>query len=262
MMPPVLGRGAIRHKKINERRKKVYKKLFFTAVALTAVLVPLFITGVVAAQDENPNSSAKATALIGDLHVLAVAEAEDYDWDIDIDGSLFRPIMTQNIKTANDKDLFIDLSLQTGCYTMTQVKSKNMEKDTSLGMCDILVWVRVDGERVYPRGPIIFDSRIQRLSATLQGYIPDVDPDTGAIGEITVPEEIELFIGTLSAHAFNFIVEDLDPGMHEVKVYVMAISTAISQAGSAEARAMVGLGSMTIEEVRMVKGDDITDVGY
>ena len=76
------------------------------------------------------------------------------------------------------------------------------------------------------------------------------------------PEVIELFIGTLSAHSFNFIVEDLDPGMHEVKVYVMAISTAISQAGSAEARAMVGLGSMTIEEVRMVKGDDITDVGY
>jgi hypothetical protein len=244
--------------------KKVYKKLFITAITLCAVLVPLFISGVVSAADDNPNASAKATALIGDLNVLAIAHAEDppFDFDIDIDGSLFRPIMTQNIKTANDKDLFIDLSLQTGCYTMTQVKSKNMEKDTSLGMCDILVWVRVDGERVYPRGPIIFDSRIQRLSATLQGYIPDVDPDTGAIGEITVPEEIELFIGTLSAHSFNFIVEDLDPGMHEVKVYVMAISTAISEAGSAEARAMVGLGSMTIEEVRMVKGDDITDVGY
>jgi hypothetical protein len=257
MMPPVLGRGAIRHKKINERRKKVYKKLFFTAVALTAVLVPLFVTSVVAAEDEKPNASAKATALIGDLNVLAVAEAEDYDWDIDIDGSLFRPIMTQNIKTANDKDLFIDLSLQTGCYTMTQVKSKNMQKDTSLGMCDILVWVRVDGERVYPGGPIIFDSRIQSLSATLQGEISAVDPESGDI-TIGDPEVIELFIGTLSAHSFNFIVEDLDPGMHEVKVYVMAISTAISQAGSAEARAMVGLGSMTIEEVRMAKGDDIT----
>jgi len=231
-------------------------------VLIAALLTTLGVTGVFAT--ENPNASAKATAQIGYLDVEAVAESWDapfHHFDIDIDGSLFRPIMTQNIKVANDKDLFIDLALQTGTYVTTEVKSKNMVKDTSWGTCDILVWVKVDGifgEKVYPGYPIVFDSRIQRLSAELQGFIPSVDPDSGAIDPITEPEVIELLVGTMSAHSFNFIVEDLSPGMHEVQVCVLAVATAASQLGSAEAVAMVGLGSMTIEEVRMVKDDDIT----
>ena len=238
----------------------MYKKLFITAITLCAVLVPLFISGVVSAADDNPNASAKATALIGNLHVRAVARAEDPPFDIDFDFDAADPIFEQNIKVANGKDLFIDLALQTGCYTTTEVKSKGMEKDTSQGECQIWVWVIVDGlfqESVHPWYPIVFDERTQRLSATLQGEIESVDPDTG---EITIgePEIIELFIGTMSAHSFNFIVEDLSPGMHTVKVYVWATALAMSQEGSAEAKAVVGLGSMTIEEVRMVKGEDIT----
>ena len=233
-------------------------------VLIAALLTTLGVTGVFAT--ENPNASAKATAQIGYLDVLAVAECWDapfHHFDIDIDGSLFRPIMTQNIKVANDKDLFIDLALQTGCYTTTEVKSKNMQKDTSLGVCDINVCIVVDGlwrENVHPWYPITFDSRIQKLSAKLQGFIEGVDPVTHVPTLITIPEEIELFIGTMSAHSFNWIVEDLSPGMHTVKVYVWATTLAMSQDGSAEAVAVVGLGSMTIEEVRMVKGDDITDM--
>jgi len=223
------------------------------AIVLAVVLVAMLgATGVSAQQ--NPNASAKATAMFGDLDVRAVAEYPGdgwWDW-YDID---FAPIAEQTIKTANDKDLFIDLSLQTGCYTFTQVKSQGKVKDTSLGSCQIWVWVTVDGifgERVYPRWPMVFDSRIQVLSAELQGVITDTDPIT--IGE---PEVIELFIGTMSAHSFNFIVEDLDPGMHTIRVYVWATSMALGQEGSAEAIATVGLGSATIEEVRMVKGEDI-----
>jgi hypothetical protein len=233
------------------------------AMGLAIVLLLSLGVGSAFAADQNPNASAKATALIGGLDIRAVAQADDppFDIDGDFDGSLFSPIMTQKIKTSNAKDLFIDLALQTGCYTTTVVKSKNMQKDTSLGSCQIWVWITVDGifgERVYPRFPIIFDSRIQKLSATLQGEINfDVD---GHMVSITNPEIIELFIGTMSAHSFNFIVEDLEAGMHTVRVYVWATTLAMSQQGSAEAIATVGLGSMTIEEVRMVKGDDITDM--
>lgn len=236
------------------------KKLI--AIVLVIALVSTFAFGGVAAGDQNPNASAKATALFGDLDIRAVAQTDDPPFDIDIgfDGSMFSPIMEQNIKTANGKDLFINLALQTGCYTTTEVKSKNMNKDTSLGTCRIWVLVLVDGlwrETVHPWYPITFDSRTQKLSAELQGFIEDVDPETGDI-TITDREVIELFIGTMSAHSFNFIVEDLSPGMHTVKVYVWATTFAMSQEGSAEAIAAVGLGSMTIEEVRMVKGDDIT----
>jgi hypothetical protein len=230
------------------------------AIILAVVLVAMLgATGVFA--QENSNASAKATALIGDLDLRAVAKADDppFDWDIDFDGSMFRPIMTQKIKTANQKDLFIDLALQTGCYTTTEVKSRGMQKDTSSGTCSIYVWITVDGlfgERVYPWYPIVFDSRIQKLSATLQGEITGIDETNGVT--IEDPEVIELFIGTMSCHSFNFIVEDLEAGMHTIRVYVQAVSTAMSQQGSAEAIAAVGLGSMTVEEVRMVKGDDIT----
>jgi hypothetical protein len=222
-------------------------------VLIAALLTTLGVTGVFAT--ENSNASAKATAGFGYLDVRAVAEYPGdgwWDW-FDID---FAPVLTQQIKTANAKDLFIDLALQTGCYTTTEVKSKNMQKDTSLGACQIWVWITVDGlfgERVYPRWPIVFDSRIQRLSATLQGEITATEPIT--IGD---PEVIELFIGTMSCHSFNFIVEDLDAGMHTIRVYVWATSMALGQEGSAEAVAAVGLGSMTVEEVRMVKDDDIT----
>ena len=242
------------------------KKITMVALSVALILI-IGLVGVAAAGDENPNASAKATAVFGDLDLRAVADADDPPFDIDLgfDGSMFRPIMTQNIKTANGKDLFINLSLQTGCYTTTEVKSKNMKEDTSLGMCNINVVIVVDGlwqENVHPWYPITFDSRIQRLSATLQGFIEGVDPITLEPLEITIPEEIELFIGTMSAHSFNWIVEDLSPGMHTIKVYVWATTLAMSQEGSAEAIAVVGLGSMTIEEVRMVKGDDIHDVGY
>jgi len=222
-------------------------------VLIAALLTTLGVTGVFAT--ESPNASAKATAMFGYLDVRAVAEYPGdgwWDWfDIDV-----APIAEQTIKTANNKDLFIDLSLQTGCYTFTQVKSQGKVKDTSLGDCRIWVWITVDGifgERVYPGWPIVFDSRTQVLSAELQGVITGTDPIT--IGE---PEVIELFIGTMSCHSFNFIVEDLDPGMHTIRVYVWATSMALGQEGSAKAIAAVGLGSATVEEVRMVKDDDIT----
>ena len=232
------------------------RKVISLVVAVFLVTM-IVATGVVAA-DTNPNASAKATALVGELDVMAVAEYPGDGWWDWFDMDSQRPVLTQQIKTSNAKDLFIDLSLQTGCFTTTEVKSKNMKEDTSIAACQIWVWITVDGrfgERVYPRWPVIFDSRVQKLSATLQGEIPagwDGTPE-----QIVNEEIIELFIGTLSCHSFNFIVEDLEAGMHEIKVHVWATSETLGQLGSAKAVATVGLGSMTVEEVRMVKGDDI-----
>jgi hypothetical protein len=129
-----------------------------------------------------------------------------------------------------------------------------MVRDTSLGAGAILVKVDVDGTNTFPGYPIIFDSRIQVLSTVLQGEI-----GLDAEGEIEIldPEEIALFIGTLSAHSFNFIADNLSPGEHVVTVSVKGLTAAGSQQGSAAAIAAVGLGSMTVEEVRMVQGEEI-----
>ena len=221
------------------------------AIVLAVVLVAMVgATGVFA--QENPNASAKATAQITGLNVLSEAQTvsdDDPDWDTDLDWTLATNILTQNIKTANDKDLFIDVSLLSGLYTETNVKSKGGNKDTSAAVAVVLLKVEVDGVEAFP-GWIVYNGRVQVLSAVLQGIL---DTETG---NITAPEEIGLIIGTLSANSFNFIVDDLDAGMHEVEVSALCVTFAGSQAGSAKAKAVIGLGSVTIEEVRMVKGEN------
>lgn len=237
------------------------KKLISLSLAILLVTM-IVATGVVA--QENPNASAKATAMIKELCVFSCTHVDNPPFDIDGHCSAAVPILEQTIKTAQDKDLFIDASLQSGVFTGTTVKSKNMVKDTSVAAAAVLLWVVIDegeaNEQVaYPGYPIFYNARIQKLSATLQGEIESVNPDTGAI-TLGDPEVISLFIGTLSANSFNFIVQDLDSGMHKVTVYAACCTGGLSQQGSATAVAVIGLGSVTVQEVRMVRGEDAVTV--
>ena len=219
------------------------KKLI--AIGLAVVLVLTLGVGAVFAQgDENPNASAKATAQIAEVHVLSqtIGDPNSSGWTL---------ILDQTIKTANDKDLFIDASLLSGLYTKTNVKSKGGVKDTSSALAVVWLKVEVDGESAFP-GAIVYNARYQELSATLQGII-DITADPLII---TDPEEIELIIATASANSFNFIVPDLDAGMHDVEVWAKCSTEADSMEGNAKAIAVIGLGSVTVEEVRMVRGED------
>jgi hypothetical protein len=97
------------------------KKIIITAV-VTAMVLGLVGTGF-AANAGSP--SAKATAKIGYLDVFSCSESSTSDhWDFDTSEG-WNAVLTQTIKTVNPKDLFIDVSLQTGMYTFNQVKSKN-----------------------------------------------------------------------------------------------------------------------------------------
>jgi hypothetical protein len=214
------------------------KRIITIALAIVLVLM-MGATGVFAQQNEN--ASAKATAKIADISILSesTGDPDDTGWV---------SVLSQTIKTANDKDLFIDVSLQCGLYTETNVKSQG-SKDTSDADTEVWVKVMVDTDTAYP-GAIVFNSRYQKLSALLQGII---NTETGVV---TDPEEIELLLDTMTACSFNFIVEDLDAGMHTVTVKAKCATDASSMAGSAKAKASIGYGSVTVEEVRMVKGED------
>ena len=229
------------------------KKLITIALAIVLVLV-LCSTAVVA--QDSPNASAKATAQIQYLDVMSVAyttEPNDVTDIFDLDYDL--ELLEQTIKTANDKDLFIDVSLQSAVFTGTTVKSKNMNRDTSAAAAAVVLRVVIDegtaNEIVAFPGVIVYNARLQVLTAKLQGVIPTEWP-----GTITIPEEIGLFIGTMSANSFNFIVADLSSGMHTVTVQAACVSWVMNQQGCAQAVAVIGLGSMTVEEVRMVKGEN------
>ena len=217
------------------------KKIITIALAMVLVLM-LGATGVFA--QANENASAKATAQIAELHVISqtTGDPDNLDWVM---------ILDQTIKTANKKDLFIDASLLSALYTKTNVKSKGGVKDTSSALAVVWLKVEVDGNPAFP-GAIVYNARYQELSATLQGIIDSTDPIV--IGD---PEEIELIIATMSANSFNFIFPDLSSGMHLVEVFAKCSTAADSMEGDAKAIAVIGLGSVTVEEVRMVKNENV-----
>jgi len=187
------------------------------------------------------------------------------------------------IKTPNAKDLVMNVAMQTGLVTFTEVKSKGGNKDTSKAQASIQVRVviyDVDSSTLeviptshryaYPSSDngvndgsgVTYNSRTQVLSATFQGIIERCISDVGTIfinDDCLDPEEVSLLLETLSANSFNFIAANEGPGIKQIDVQAKAMAnTAMfgTEQGSAKGEAYVGLGSMLIETVRFVKDQD------
>jgi hypothetical protein len=207
------------------------RKSILIALAV-AMVVALGATAAVVGSEGQPAS--KATAVVGDVSIL---DSGDMGWTT---------ILDNTIKTGGQKDLFIDVSLECGLYTKTKVKSKGNVADTSTANAVVKVKVLVDTEEAYP-GEVVFCSREQELTAEFAGYFN---------GETTVNETLELVLDTMTANSFNFIIDDLDSGEHEVEVQAM-IDVSEAVADKTEAYATIGNGSVTIEEVRMIQDEDI-----
>jgi hypothetical protein len=194
------------------------------------------------------------------------------------------PGMTSDIRVPSQEDLVFDVALQCNLTTDTTVKSKGGNKDTSTAEAGVKVRVRIESldgdgnavpgtaEYAMPNADILQDAgtgvtycyRRQELSATLQGIIQnlacfvddDANPDTAPVfdpdaeGCLLDPEEIQLVLSTLSAHAFNFFTYDLTSGDYRVTVEANPETATGAEQGSSNAIALVGLGSMVIDEVR------------
>jgi hypothetical protein len=175
-------------------------------------------------------------------------------------------VLDTGLHTSQQKDLIMGVSLETGLFTRTLVKSKGGTQDTSTAEANVQVRVLIDAgtaaQRIAEPGVVTFDKRFQSLMAKLGGVLncTDVNGD-GVItfDECTLTdEEIELILSTLAAHAFNFVLDDLGSGDHTVTVQVRVTTNTSTQNGEAAATGAVGKGSVTVEEVRLVKGSDIT----
>jgi hypothetical protein len=167
-------------------------------------------------------------------------------------------ILSNTIKMASQKDLLVNVSLVSSLFTSTTVNSKNGITDTQSATAGVQVQVLLDGAPV-PPGPVVFAKRVQTLSATLQGIISGA-LTTDATGNIIInpalvtPEQITLILQTMSANSFEFIQGNVAVGMHTVQVQVM-INT--SSTTTASANALVGPGTFSAEEVRLVKGTEL-----
>jgi hypothetical protein len=108
----------------------------------------------------------------------------------------------------------------------------------------------------------VFDKRRQTLMAKLGGVLNCSDLDgEGIIGfdECTLTdEEIQLILDTKAAHSFNFVLDNLGSGTHTVRVLARITTDHGADTGTSSAAGLVGKGSLTVEEVRLVKDIDIT----
>lgn len=169
-------------------------------------------------------------------------------------------ILNTSIKTSEQKDLMLGVSLETGLFTRTLVKSKNGVADTQSAQAQVEVRVVLDpgtsAERTAEPGAVTFDKRFQQLMAVFGGVMNC--GDTNGDGIITVDEctftdeELELILDTMGAHHFNFALTDVGAATHTVKVQAR-VTTDASSLLQAGATGSVGKGAVTVEEVRLVK---------
>ncbi|MCH7620727.1 MAG: hypothetical protein IH870_02400, partial [Chloroflexi bacterium] len=233
------------------------------AVALMAVtfLAAISFAGQVQAQ---PNQDTGGM-FVPDLFVMDSVENQGWTTITGLEGWY---------KTANDKELVIDVSLECGLYTDTAVASKAGDKETAYAEAGVQVRVLIDGEYAAEPGIVTFCRRSQMLSATFQGLLTDVDgnvclttdPETL---DITIdedclrPEEVQLILDTTNANAFNFVAFDLAAGGEGHTIEVQSkISTDFvgedppkgngktSDGGTASANAVIGKGSAIVYETR------------
>ena len=192
----------------------------------------------------------------------------DSDW---------QTILRAQLKMANQKDLFINSSLQCGIVTDTTVKSLSGSEDSAEARATVRVRVKLtapDGTVSYaqpssgvdatntPTSGIVYCDRIQQLRAKFSGLGCTANTTTGEI-TCTNPEELQLILKTLNANAFNFVSPNRVSGVHRIEVQART-SANVSATGTngslGAANAFIGAGSVAVESVRMVKGNDGTTV--
>jgi len=179
----------------------------------------------------------------------------------------WQPILAQKIKTANDKGLAVTVSLECGLYTKTVVKTKAITKAEA--KASVKVRVLVDGAEADP-GPVTFCSRSSKTSAALSEIFTKPENETCFIAETDdeivkidpdclVHEELELLEDSMSAHSYFFYYESATPGDHMVTVEAVIDETTGAEgedtlAADQGAKAMLGNGSVLIEEIRLTHG--------
>ena len=234
---------------------------FLAAIALCFVFALSYLPqSRSAAQTSLPSS--KAALKMGNIAVM------DARLGAGSTKSGWQTMMSTVMKTSQQKDLVMTASMEVGLYTRTLVRSKLGTPDTSSASAGVEVRVVVDegtpNQRIAEPGDVIFGRRTQELTATFQGLIDgclSVDAATGAVilnPTCVTPETLQLVLDTMNASTFVFALPDMGSGVHTVKMQArMTLNTTV-QTGDVEARATIGKGSLAVEEVRLVKGADIT----
>jgi hypothetical protein len=188
----------------------------------------------------------------------------------------FVPIMAASIKVSNSQSLFATPSLVTGLYTNTAVKSSpggGKSTATAEGGVYLRAVLRdpttnhvvmiadpiaactndILGCQANASGDwgVTLDARVQTLSQELSSCGVTIAGVTA--GTCSFDLTTQLILQTTSAHSFGFIFPNVGVGTYVVSVEAAVNSDAtLSGSGAAVGAAAFGLGSLTVESVRLV----------
>ena len=203
--------------------KRDYRKAIGWLLAL--ILALPFAVATVEGQTTQQQPSAKVTAKTSQFTLIPPTTGTG-GWVT---------ILSNNIKTAEMKDLFVTAALEAGVYTQTAVTGTG----TSTARGKLEVRILVDGLEIEP-GPATYADRVQTLSTFLMPT-----------------EMIELMLRTMHAASFSFVGIDIPVGVHNVAVQARVSTEGSSVSGTFSALGSVGKGTMTVESVRLIKGEDV-----
>ena len=191
-----------------------------------------------------------------------------------VDPDNFAEIMKTTVKVSNSQSLFVSPSLVTGLFTSTKTKTttgststvtamgsvymRGVLKDSSnnvvaigypVAICtDDILGCQNNGSGKFG---VVLDSRVQTLSQSLSDCVVNVGTTTGTC---TFDSTIQLILKTTSAHTFNLIFPKVGVGVYTltIEAALKADGTIGAGSGTAIGAAAYGLGSVTVESVRLV----------
>ncbi len=203
------------------------KRLILISVAVILMLTVGATVALAAGDEQIP--SAKAAYFTDDVKVVTYVDGTDRDW-VDI--------LNTQIKTGEPKDMVIDVSAE--CALVTDVKLGGTTG--SEAKSKIVIRVLVDGVPALP-GEVTFANRILRVEGDLTHHLGDT------ILEID-DHWFTIFQETSNANAFNFAIEDVGSGVHNI--VVQAKLDTEEKAGSAysNAEGWIGNASVVVDVVQ------------
>ena len=211
------------------------------------------------------------TSTIGDTIPVSCHDLF-YGTAVDVTADNFATIMSSTIKVSNSQSLFVSPSLVTGLYTQT--KTRTSPGTTSTAIAEGGVFLRaivtnlstgavLTGYPVAACAPgilgcqklgadygVTLNTRIQSLTQSISDCVVTVGTTTGSC---TFDLTTDLLLKTTSAHTFNFIFPSIGVGNYKVEIQAAVNADAtVSGLGTAIGGAAYGLGSVTVESVRLV----------
>jgi hypothetical protein len=261
-----------RNKEVVSMKYLSLSLVLFIGMTLTAVTGLAQSSKATAAINTAVGCTVTSTSNIGDTLPVSCHDLF-YGSSVPVTSDNFATVMSSTIKVSNSQSLFVSPSLITGLYTQTKAKTSTGSTSTAVAEGGVFLRAIVTNlstgaiqvgyplaacsgsilgcQLVGPDYGVTLDTRVQSLTQSISDCVVTVGTSTGTCSfDVTT----DLLLKTTSAHTFNFIFPNIGVGSYRIDIQAAVNANAnVSGSGTAIGSAAYGLGSLTVESVRLVQ---------